>query len=72
MLPCCSERATQVRFVYSDTAQLWQPENEPPVAADRSLMAAYELFQNGYEDVRVVRGGIGEWRRQQRTLVEED
>jgi rhodanese-related sulfurtransferase len=37
----------------------------------RSLMAAYELFLNGYEDVRVVKGGIGEWRRQERTLVEE-
>ncbi len=42
------------------------------LVACRSLMAAYELFQNGYQDVRVLKGGIGDWQRQERELVQED
>lgn len=32
----------------------------------RSLIAAHELIHNGYEDVRVHRGGIGQWRDEDR------
>lgn len=34
-------------------------------------MAAYELFNNGYQKVRVLKGGVNEWRRQERALVQD-
>jgi rhodanese-related sulfurtransferase len=37
----------------------------------RSLMAAYELLNAGYSDVRVLKGGIHEWSRQERELVQD-
>jgi 3-mercaptopyruvate sulfurtransferase SseA len=34
-------------------------------------MAAYELLTAGYSDVRVLKGGIHEWSRQERELVQD-
>jgi 3-mercaptopyruvate sulfurtransferase SseA len=34
-------------------------------------MAAYELLNAGYSDVRVLKGGIHEWSRQERELVQD-
>jgi rhodanese-related sulfurtransferase len=35
-------------------------------------MAAYELLNAGYSNVRVLKGGINEWSRQDRELVQEE
>lgn len=34
-------------------------------------MAAYELSNSGYKSVRVLKGGISEWQRQERALVQD-
>ena len=34
-------------------------------------MAAYELLNAGFSNVRVLKGGINEWCRQERDLVQD-
>lgn len=36
----------------------------------RSLMAAYELYLAGVENLQVLKGGMGDWTRQERTVIE--
>ncbi len=36
----------------------------------RSLMAAYELFENDFRNVRVLKDGMNGWAKQERAVVE--
>lgn len=35
----------------------------------RSLMAAYELYLAGFQNLQVLKGGMGDWNRQERAVV---